>query len=138
MVSVRQVAPVVGRLAYRYFCWTSHFGRAHAEVAFYEEDGKVVVYGIRNIARANARRLGLSRLAERLRLAGSREEQRILRVASEILRRSGLDVHLAPARECVDLSVNERLLPPGHSAPVRQELLRRYTQLDLVTRDQAT
>jgi hypothetical protein len=138
MISLRPAAPAVGRMTSWYVGWTSHFGRAHAEVAFYERAGEVTVYGIRNIASANARRLGLSRLADRLRLAAPEEERRILGVVSGTLRRAGLTVRLAPARECVELSVNERLLPPGRSARVREDLRRRYARLALATREQAT
>jgi len=138
MISVRQVAPAVGRMSSWYFRWTSHFGRAHAEVAFYERAGRVTIYGVRNIASANARRLGLHGLAERLRLAGSREEERLLGVVSEALGRAGCSVALAPPRECVELSVNERLLPPGRGARVREDLLRRYARLAATSRERAS
>jgi hypothetical protein len=138
MISLQQVAPKVGRLTYAYLCLTGHFGRAHAEVAFYEEAGEVTVHGVRNIARANSHRLGLLRLAHQLRLADSREEERVLRLVSRALRRAGFAPRLAPATECVDLSVDERLLPPGNGALVRETLRRRYARLALPPREPAT
>lgn len=137
MVSLRLVTAPIGRWTYRYLCLTSHFGRAHAEVAFHVRGGEITVYGVRNIARANADRLGLSRLSGRLRLAGIEEEAWILQLVATALQRAGLVVRLASAQECVDLSVNDRLLPPGRRAHVRATLLRRYARLTLPIREQA-
>jgi hypothetical protein len=138
MISLQLAAPDIGRLTYRYLCCTSHFGRAHAEVAVYEEAGEVTALGVRNIARANAHRLGLTRLSDQLSLTDSREEERVLRLVSEAVRRVGLAFTLAPATECVEFNVNDRLLPADRRVRVRETLLRRYARLAQPTREMGT
>ncbi len=127
--SLRQAAPSVGPLAYRYFCWTSHFGCGHVEVAFRLEESAVVFLGVRNIAHANARRLGLRGLAERFRLARSREDHRVLHALAEHLRANGLAVRHAPAEACVDLLLDGRLVSDTRRSALRRALQRKYERL---------
>ena len=68
------------------------------------------------IARANAQRLGLERVADRLRLRRERESRRALRVVADALTACGYSVGHAPAEECVTLSADPSLLPSSSRA----------------------
>lgn len=127
--SLRRSDPPVGRVTYRLVCSTSHFGCGHVEVAFHERAGVVTFYGVRNIARANAQRLGLSGLSDRLRLRRSNEDVEVLRAVATRLRARGFEVRHAPAEECVRLTVDDRLVPRGRDAELRERLRRRYGRL---------
>jgi len=130
--SIRQQQPTVGRLLYRYFCRTSHFGCGHIEIAFYERGGEVTFYGVRNIARANACRLGLSSLSHRLQLAKRDEDVMVLRAASGILQSRGFSTRHAQADECMQLTVDDRLLHAGTHAEARISLHRKYAKLHTI------
>lgn len=136
MISVRQIRPRVNRALYRYLCLTGHFGCGHVELAFYERGGEVTIYGIRNIARANAHRLGLSRAADKLSIADTGESQTVLLAVLQALAKLGVTGRLAPPHECVDLAVNKRLLKPAASGLVLRTLLKRYAHLHSATVEQ--
>ena len=129
LLSLRLRSPDVGRWTYRYFCATSHFGCGHVEIAFFEHDGRVTFYGVRNIARANAARLGLTRLSDRLRLRRSDEDAHVLGLVAGALARAGIAVCHAEAQECLDLAVDERLLAPSSVPRTRRSLYRKYARL---------
>ena len=129
MISVRLRRPSMPRLLYRYFCLTSHFGSGHLEIAFYERGQKITFYAVRNIARSNARRLGLTKMADQLRLTHYDEELELIMEAATLLERQGLVAQFAPAEECIDLAVCRRLLPPAGRARVLETLERKYERL---------
>ena len=136
MISLRQRVPRISRLAYRYFCLTSHFGNGHVEVAFYQEGHRVTFYGVRNIARSNARRLGLRRMADRLRLMARDEEVEVVVALARLLEGQGLATSFARADECVDLSVCRQLLHPASQVRALHCLGRMYENLNRKLRRQ--
>ncbi len=133
LLSVRQVHPRVGPWLYRYLCLTSHFGCGHLEIAFYENSGTVTIYGVRNIARANAHRLGLREAAEKLLLSRRDEARMLLHEILPLLAGHGLAVRLAAPCECVALSVNRRLLHPSSESAALDALRKRYEKLQDLT-----
>lgn len=132
LFSLRLLQPPVDSLADQYFRSTSHFGCGHVEVAFYEHQGAVTVYAIRNIAEANARRLGLVDLAARFRLSQAGEEGHVLRATRDLLEAEGFRVAHAPAQLCLDLAVDDRLLPLDAQSRAREILRRKYERLSVV------
>lgn len=113
MISIRQQRPRVSWLFYQYFCLTSHFGSGHIEVAFYQHGRRITFYGVRNIARSNARRLGLTRLADKLQMTKKDEELVVILEIARLLEAHGFVTEFAPADECVKLSVSGNLLHPA-------------------------
>ncbi len=136
MISLRESRPPINRLLYRYLCLTGHFGCGHVELAFYEKGSQVTIYGIRNIARANALRLGLAGAADQLSIADGDESQAVLLAVLKALNKLGLNGRLAPPHRCVDLAVNKRLLKPAACKPVLRTLHRRYAHLYSATAKQ--
>ncbi len=104
MISVRHRYPRVGFLLYRYFCLTSHFGCGHMEIAFYEKQGKVTLYAVRNTAASNAFRLKWFGISAKLTLA--QWDERLLKAMVRHLENAGFVTDLADVSECIDLSVN--------------------------------
>ncbi|MFT5464213.1 MAG: hypothetical protein ACI8QS_003107 [Planctomycetota bacterium] len=127
--SLRQPNPRVSRWIYQFFCATSHFGCGHFEIAFFERSGEVTFYGIRNMASANARRLGLHGLAARLRLSKSGEDVQVLSVVSKWLAGNGYVARHAKPSDCIELAVNNRLLPPSAHGKAKAILYRKYNRL---------
>jgi len=131
VISLQQLAPPVGGLVYSFFCSTSHFGRGHVEVAFFETEDEVSYYGIRNIASANAHRLGLKGLSSRFRLSKSGEDAMVLRFVSRALEENGFSVKHATAHDCINFTIDNRLLPNGGEEKVRNLLHQKYHRLHL-------
>ncbi len=127
MVSLRQERPRMNRVLYRYLCLTSHFGCGHVEVAFYEAAGQVTLYAVRNSARSHAHRLGWRRIAQRL--GSEKDDVDVVRALVERLERVGCSVRLAPARECVELALNRRLVHPRSLRRTRVALEKKYRRL---------
>lgn len=130
--SLRKQSSGVGGLIYSLFCSTSHFGGGHVEIAFFEKDGEVTYYGIRNIASANAHRLGLKTLSSYFRLSRSGEDALVLRFVSRSLEENGFAIKHATAHDCINFTVDNRLLPRGREQKVRKSLHRKYQKLYLV------
>ena len=126
VASLRMQEPPLAGWLYRALCATSHFGDGHVEVALYLEGDVATLYAYRNIARANARRLGLERVADRLRLRRERESRRALRVVADALTACGYSVDHAPPEECVALSTDGRLLRPASRGATLRGLHRKY------------
>jgi len=133
--SLRQSSPNVGRWTNQFFCLTSHFGCGHVEIAFFENDGEVTFYGIRNIASANAHRLGFSGLSARFRLAKSGEDALVLRFISKFLEEKGFAAKHATAHDCVNFAVDNRLLPRESDVKVKTSLYQKYERLCVVVND---
>lgn len=133
LLSVRQRHPKVSPWLYRYLCLTSHFGCGHLEIAFYEKADVVTIYGVRNIARSNAHRLGLRGAADRLLLSRREEARVLLHEILPLLAEHGLAVRLAAPGECVALSVNRRLLHPASESTALGALRRKYEKLQDLT-----
>ena len=131
LLSLQRLSPDTSGLVYSFFCSTSHFGRGHVEIAFFEHEGEVTYYGIRNIASANAHRLGLKKLSSRFRLSRSGEDALVLRFVSQILEKNGFAVKHAAAEDCIKLAVDCRLLPRGNEVKVRNMLHQKYQKLYL-------
>jgi len=131
MISLQQVRPTIGRAAYRWICWTSHLGCGHVEVAFYEEGGLVTFYAVRNMARANAVRLGCTKMAARLRLAPRHEDALVLTEVSRLLSLAGMKTRQAQPEECLRLALNRRLARGGRLGDVRRRIYRKYEKLHM-------
>lgn len=129
MISVQQLHPKVGRFHYWYFCRTSHFGCGHLEIAFYEADGKVTFYAVRNVIRANSARIGCSNIAKKLTLGRRDEEILVIREIAQLIESSGLVTALADPAECVDLAVTKRLLHPRSRSNALKGLRKKYETL---------
>ena len=129
MVSLRQVRPTIGRIAYRWICATTHMGCGHVEVAFYEERGLVTFYAVRNMARANAARLGCTKMAAGLRLAARYEDALVLTEVSRLLSLAGMKTRQAQPEECLRLALNRRLARGGRLGDVRRRIYRKYEKL---------
>jgi len=129
MISVRQQRPRISRLLYQYICLTSHFGLGHMEVAFYEQGRRITFYGVRNIARSNARRLGLTRLADKLRITKRDEELLVILEVARLLEAHGFVTEFAPSDECVSLSVCGSLLHPATQVRALGALKGKYDRL---------
>ncbi len=127
MISVQQRNPKVGRFLYRYFCLTSHFGCGHMEIAFYEKQGKVTLYAVRNTAASNAFRLKWFELSDKLTLA--QWDERVLRIIVRHLESNGFTTGFADVSESINLSVNNRLLHPHSRLRALRHLKKKYTRL---------
>lgn len=138
VLSLQQQNPSIPGWAYRYLCATSHFACGHIEIAFYTDQSELTFYGIRNLASANARRLGFAQWAARLRLVPSAENELLLHAVSALLRERGWTTKHAAARDCLLYAVDHRLLPPGREAQMKNTLRLRYEKLSLaMNRDSA-
>jgi hypothetical protein len=131
IISIRQQKPSISAWLYRYLCLTSHFGRGHVEIAFYETADTVTFYAIRNIAKSNASRLRLYGTASQLSFAKRREDRIVLRHVSRLLESKGIQPKIADPHECVALSVNEWLLPPDSQSTTLKTLARKYEKLQV-------
>jgi len=129
MLSLRLRRPPVHPLLYRYLCLTSHFGRGHLEAAFYEEGDRCVIYALRNMAQANARRLGCRAVADALTIGHPRDDAALLGEALRVLAPHYSSVSLAPPREALHLAVDPRLLHPRHRRRTLRSLRSRYRKL---------
>ena len=103
------------------------------EIAFYEKKGQVTIYGVRNIARSNAHRLGLLGAASKLLLARREEAKMLLREVVPHLTEHGLVVKIAAPCECVTLSVSRRLMHPDSQSTALVALRRKYEKLQDLT-----
>jgi hypothetical protein len=137
MISIRQERPRISRLLYQYFCLTSHFGLGHMEVAFYEQGRRITYYGVRNIARSNARRLGFTRLADKLRLTKRDEELLVISEVSLLLETHGFVAQFARSDECVSLSVCGSLLHPATQMRALDAIKSKYDRLHRKLRQRA-
>ena len=133
VISLRQRQPTVRPWLYRYLCLTSHFGCAHVEIAFYEQADEVTIYGVRNIAKSNAHRVGLLETARYLQLARRDEARILLREVASFLEGHGLVTKIAAPCECVTLSVRKSLLHPASQAEALDALRRKYERLQDLT-----
>jgi len=98
-------------------------------VAFYEENGEVVFYGVRNIARANAARLGLENLARAFQILRKKEDEAVLLVLVRMFLKHGINSRHAEAEECLKFAVSQRLLHPGRREEALGRLHRKYERL---------
>jgi hypothetical protein len=114
MISVRQQRPKISRFVYQYFCLTSHFGLGHLEIAFYEQGRRITFYGVRNIARSNALRLGLTRVAEKLRITKRDEELLVISEIALLLEAHGFVTQCAIRRVCEPFGLRQPLAS-GHA-----------------------
>lgn len=131
ILSLRQVQPQISRWIYRLLCSTSHFGCGHVEVAFFERNGVVTLYAVRNIASANARRIGLRGLAARMRLIRAGEAARTLHCVAGLLAARGYAVQHASPEHCLALTVDERLIAAARRPSAQASLRRKYERLQL-------
>lgn len=129
MISVRLNSAGTSHPLYSLLCLTSHFGCGHIEIVFYESNDAIVLYGIRNMLRANARRIGCERLFEEMPLQSADDEVFVLRQIRHAFHNFGLATSLATPQECVDLAVNNRLLHPARALRARSALKRRYARM---------
>ena len=128
MISIRQKHPTVAPLMHRYFCMTSHFGCGQMEIAFYEKQGRVTLYALRNTAASNAHRLGCFGIAKKLKL--SKRDDVVMLAIVRYLEKSDFVTGLADVSECIDLSVSHRLLRPGSRLRAINALKKKYCQLE--------
>ena len=111
MISVQHRYPKLGPLLYRYFCLTSHFGCGQLEIAFYEKQGKVTLYALRNTAASNAFRLGWHGISQKLML--DKRDDVVMLEVMRYLEKSSFVTSLADVSECLNLSVSNWLLNPS-------------------------
>jgi len=118
------------RLSWRHrlLRWTSHFGCGDVEIAFYESDQVITLYGFRNIIAGNSRRLGL-RLPTTAVPDDPHTSALVIAAIVQQLTDSGHRVRLASPTECVRLAVDDRLLPAHRRGRTRSCLRRRYREL---------
>ena len=129
MMSLSLLEPEISRWVYRYFCMTSHFGTGHFEIAFYEDHDTVVVFGVRNIVKANAARIGCARSVAGLSIADENDAVAILRSISRTLAANGLQLEYADPQQCVELSVIPSLLHPNRRQRVLSVLRKKYARM---------
>ena len=127
MISVQQRHPKLGALLYWYLCLTSHFGRGQMEIAFYEKQGRVILYALRNTAASNAFRLGWYDISKKLTLA--KRDDVAMRVVMQHLERSDFVTRLAAVSECLSLSVSDWLLSPASRLRALGAMKKKYSQL---------
>lgn len=113
---------------HRLLRWTSHFGCGDVEIAFYECDQTVTLYGFRNIIAGNSRRLGL-RLPATALPDDSHTSALLIAGIMNRLTDSGHRVRLASPAECVHLAVDDRLLPAHRRSCALTFLRRHYREL---------
>ena len=128
MLSVRQATPRIPRFLYSYFCKTTHFGFGHLELGFYEEDGAWVIHAVRNTAQANALRVGWTSIAKNL----STNWKPLIRAIGFLFRQNERSLCMAPAVDCVRLSVRPNLIPHSRRERVLRNLHTRYERLERV------
>lgn len=129
LISIRQIEPRIGPLAYRYLCWTSHFGRGHIEVAFYESNSEVSFYSVRNIAQSNAQRLGFGRISKALKIRNRREDETVIHEMADLFGHLQITARHAEPAECLKLAVNSRLLRASSNEGTLGALHRKYHRL---------
>jgi hypothetical protein len=100
------------------------------EIAFYEQEREITFYAVRNTARSNASRLGLDKIANQLLLSQSNEEGLIIIKIAQLLEVHDFQARFASADECVNLSINTRLLRSEYHLKVRDSLRKRYERLN--------
>ncbi|MCR9197582.1 MAG: hypothetical protein NXI04_02960 [Planctomycetaceae bacterium] len=118
------------RLSWRHrlLRWTSHFGCGDVEIAFYESDQAVTLYGFRNIIAGNSRRLRM-RLPATAVPDDPHTSALVIAAIVQRLTDGGQRVRLASPAECVSLAVNDRLLPAHRRGRAQTSLRRRYREL---------
>ena len=99
------------------------------EIAFYEQGRRVTFYAVRNIARSNARRLGMTKISDKLRLTKRDEDVRVILELARLLESHGFVARFARSDECVSLSVCSRLLHPAVRARALVALESKYERL---------
>ncbi|MFT5153239.1 MAG: hypothetical protein ACI841_003239 [Planctomycetota bacterium] len=129
VASLQLLRSPIPRWKYRFLCNSSHFGCGHIEVAFYEREGALTIYGIRNIARANAERIGWHSASERLSLQEHGEDQLVLQLLCAKLNESGFATRHAKPDECLNLSVDPRLISRKTLARTTRALHKKYVRL---------
>jgi hypothetical protein len=129
MISVYLVHPGILRSLYSLLRVSSHFGCGHIELAFYEDDGTVCVFGIRNMLRSNLDRIGCNMWFRSLSLSTERDELLVLARILKELRSRELNAYLVSPAECVDLAVSPWLLRPRIRARAITALTRKYERM---------
>jgi hypothetical protein len=103
------------------------------EIAFYEKQGRVTLYALRNTASSNAFRLGLFGIAKKLMLA--KRDDAVMRVVMQHLEKNDFVTRLADVSECVKLSVSNRLIRPGSRVRAASAMKKKYVQLQRALSD---
>lgn len=129
MISVRLVAPKIARPIYAWLCMTSHFGCGHIEIAFYEERERLVVFGVRNMLKANAWRIGLKARASKLQLCEDSDEVRVLTTVCRFLTENEFHVAFAEPSVCVQLAVDPSLLKPNKRDCTMDVIRKKYVRI---------
>lgn len=129
MISIGLASPQVPRPLYALLCMTSHFACGHIEIAFYEEPNRVVFYGIRNIIKGNADRIGCKFLLRNLQLSEHKDEIVLLRKVIQAVHDHGMETSFAAPQDCVKLSVNRLLLHPKRRDKILATLQKKYARI---------
>lgn len=129
MVSVSLVSPDIHPVFYRLWQFTSHFGCGHVEMAFFEEQGVVHFYAVRNIIRSNMERIGCQQLSKRLGLSNEQAEILTLTRTMQKLAEHGVPAILEPPDVCVKLAVTDSLLHPHKKSKSTRALLKKYRRI---------
>jgi len=129
MISVQLISPGISGVLYALLRITSHFGCGHVEIAFYETNERIIVFGIRDIVRSNIERIGLQKTFCKLTLFSDDDEVDLLRRILQELRVRGVSCNLASPKECVTLALNQSLLKPEKCDRVIKALTKRYRRI---------
>lgn len=107
---------------------TSHFGCGDLEIAVYETADKLTIYGVRNIVAGNSLRIGWM-IPDAVGVFRHQDVAVVIRDLVMYLGEGGLHVDFAPPDDCVNLSVDDRLLPHDRRDRVKSSLRRYYVKL---------
>ena len=129
MISLSLVSPGISRLLYALLRLTSHFGCGHVEIAFYEEQGRVTCFAIRNIVRSNMDRLRVGGYLDGLKFSRDHDEVVLLKRVLCELESAGFKTAFASPDKCVSLAVNPALICNGQRSRATETLRRKYRRI---------
>jgi hypothetical protein len=130
MISLYLESPGISSLLYTFMRLTSHFGYGHVEIAFYEANGKVTFFAVRNILRSNIDRLRLNQNFEGLKFSNDNDEIVLLQGVLHKLNSLGIKASFATPDECVSLAVTPSLLVPKQRNLATEALRRKYRRIE--------
>lgn len=127
-VAVQQAGSCWQRCVQQLLRMTSHFGCGDIEMAFYERQTGIVIYGVRNMTAGNSARwrqqTSLTAVADH-----HREIAIVVQSVVGLLEEQGIHCTFASPDQCVELSVDDRLLQAERRNRARSALRRRYHRL---------
>ncbi|MDA7541536.1 hypothetical protein N8639_01715 [bacterium] len=129
MISVFLHSPGISQFSYAALRLTSHFGIGHIEIAFYEKDGTIVLFAVRNMLQANVDRLGLRHFFGGLKLSSREDEALVLQRIVDRLNCCGRACSFALPDHSVKLAVIPYLLDPKKRDRIKRSIRSNYKWL---------